>query len=59
MGAHQVTHAAARLAQLKHRWERILDELKVVEGDDFLNCNFSILILVGSLNKVLHKVADQ
>ena len=57
--SHQVVEAASVVAKLQHGGERRLDELKVVEGENLLDGDLSILILISSLNKVFQKVADQ
>ena len=55
----QVEHAGARADQVRDHFEGRFNEFKVSEGEDLLNCNLSILVLVGSLNKVLQQVAHQ
>merc|ERR1719458_587160 len=56
---NQVGQAAVRADQVRDRLDGRLNEFKVSEGEDLLNCDLSILVLVGSLNKVLQQVAHQ
>ena len=58
--SYQVAYAGqGRADQVRDRLDGRLNEFKVSEGEDLLNCNLSILVLVGSLNKVLQQVAHQ
>ena len=58
--SYQVAYAGqGRADQVRDRLDGRLNEFKVSEGEDLLDCNLSILVLVGSLNKVLQQVAHQ
>ena len=58
--SHQIPpDTSPRGGKLRQHREHRLDELKVVEGENLLDCDLFILISVSSLNKIFQKVAHQ
>ena len=56
---YQVGEAFPRVAELHKHVVGKLDELKVVEGENLLDFDLVIFVLVSSFDKVLHKMADK
>ena len=56
---YQIAEAFPRVAELRKHIVGKLDELKVVEGENLLDCDLAIFVLVSSFDKVLHKMADK
>ena len=56
---YQIAEAFPRVAELHKHIVGQLDELKVVEGENLLDFDLVIFVLVSSFDKVLHKMADK
>ena len=56
---YQIAEAFPRVAELHKHVVGKLDELKVVEGENLLDFDLVIFVLVSSFDKVLHKMADK